>query len=410
MAADSDKTTVRYELPGELRGKLRALRVALRLRLAAEGACWLLLALIAAVFATLAIDYTLRLDERILRMIVAAVALGGVSGVAWLQLLRPLGVEMPPRDLSLLVERRYPQLEDRLASAVAFARGAGADTSGGMLARMFDEARRLACPLDFNGVIERRRARRVGLLALAGTMLLAGFTVWQAPVMRRWFQRNVLFVDAAVAAWPQDTYLRVRGGPHFTVLRGEDLRITVGVAPGSVAPDEITLHRTLASIGRTSREVIARAGDSPARYEKLIRNIHEPFTFYVTGGDDRTDQRDPHRVHVIDPPTVESVSFTVTYPRYAGRKSEHYGSAQAAPAVPFGGTVIFRAATNKPVTDATIRLGNWQTSAATGEQTDFSGPVVWRSDQPPGRSFEASFVVEGDNAFADKTINVRLRD
>lgn len=402
----------RYELPDELYAKLWRLRQALRFRLAGEGLAWVLVVLVAGVFGTLAVDYTLRLDERVLRLIVLGLAVAGVCAVIWSQLLRPLYVAMTPEALALLVERAYPQLEDRLAGAVGFAAGRTAGVSAALVARMGDEARHAAAAMNFNRVVERRRLHRVALIALASVMLLGGFTVWKSGIMRRWFQRNVLLADAAVAPWPQETYLSVRGGPHFTVLRGQDLRITVGVAAGSVAPREITLHRTLASVGRASQEVIPLTGDKEPRYEKVIRNIHEPFSFYVTGGDDDTDKRNPHQVHVIDPPWVESVSLTVRYPAYTQREPVHHDDGEAAAAVPFGGTAVLRAAINKPAT-AEVRLGTWRIDPVTGERGEFVGRTVWRSGSEPGaatRTFEARVVLSDDNVFAEKMLNIRLRD
>ena len=398
-------------LPSTLTSKLSGLRRHLRARLVAEGVAWMLMALVAGVFLTLAIDYALRLDDRALRATVVGLTLAGIAWVVWQQLLRPLFVPMRPADLALLVERHYPQLADRLAGAVEFSltRRPRDDASPAMLARMYQEAGAMVDRLDFSQTVERQQIRRVGMLALGTLFVLTGFAVWQTDVMSRWFRRNVLFADAAQVAWPQDVYLKVQGGQHFTVLRGESLRIEVLPKGKGEPPEESTLHRSYESMARESEDKMPLM-DNPARYEKTVENVREPFTFYVTGGDDRTDKRNPHHVHVIDPPAVEDIEFTVVYPRYTGRQPERFGNGTTVPAVPFGGTLSVEADLNKTCASAEIRLGTWKRDPGTGERSRFNGRTVWSSDGPLEGELRSSFGLDGENSFADLVINIRLAD
>jgi hypothetical protein len=342
-------------LQGRVRGKLHRLRRALRARLAGEGLAWLLTALVTVVFVTLGIDYLLRLDDRPLRVAVMGAAGAGVLAVLWRQLLRPLLVPMDAAALALLVERKFRQLGDRLISAIQFGREeslAPLGMSDAMVAATAEQANQIAERLDFDGVVERAGLRRASLTALAAVGLLAGFTVWQYPIMSLWVQRNLAFANVD---WPQDTYLRVEGGPDFKVLRGGDLEIVVTVRPGSVAPPSITMHSEYASLGRTEAEVQPATPDG-MRFVHTFRNVSEEFSFYVTGGDDRLDARRKHHVYLVDPPALHAVRFTLCPPSYVDRPKRSMDGTRATLPAGCGWRVELDARATKDLRAATMRV------------------------------------------------------
>jgi hypothetical protein len=384
--------------------KLNRLRLSLRARLAAEGLAWLLMALVAAVFATLAMDYLLhllRLDDYPQRAVVVALSLTAVACVAWQQLLAPLLVPMKPEALGLLVERYYGQLGDRLISAIQFSHAGTAEgISRAMIAKTAADAAVIAQPLDFRKLVERRRMRQMLMVAACAVALLAGFCFWQRDLMGLWFQRNVLFANAP---WPQKTYLEVRGGPDFAVLRGDDLSIEVAVREGSVAPSHIVLRRLYPSVGRPTEDQVEQAPGSPGRYVKVVRGVNEPFEFYVTGGDDQTDKLTPHKVRVVDPPTLREVVFTVEYPGYTNFEPRRLSSAGEVLAVPYGGRLRVEATANKALAAAEIHV---------------DGSKVWPEEAPAGdslrplasRNLVAQFALPSENELVTKMLKFVLRD
>ena len=190
-----------------VRGKLRRLQTAIKARLAGEGVAWLIVALIAAVFVTLGLDYFLRLP----RGLRAVFSLGGLA-VALYVLGRytvvPLLVPLDSENLALLVERRFGQLKDRLISAIQFSRTPVESTfaSQAMINHMAREANDLAEKIDFKGVVERRTLLHAMGYSSMGVVLLTVFTLWQPAVMALWWGRNV---ELGNTPWPQDTYLSV---------------------------------------------------------------------------------------------------------------------------------------------------------------------------------------------------------
>ena len=400
-----DATQPRQLLRAEIRGKLGALRVAISMRLAMEGLAWTVLALVAMVFVTLAFDYFLRL-ERPLRVLIAALAAAGVLAVIWKQLTVPLRVPMTAPALALLVEQRFGQLGDRLISAVQFSEFAEAQFLGisrAMIARTAAEANDLAEPLRFQDVINRRGLFRTWSLAGCALGLLLGFGILQGDILSRWFSRNVLFSDVP---WPQETYLTVRGEPaNFTVLRGDDLTVVVDVEPRSmVVPDHVTLHARYAAIGRTEERIDPDA-ENPHRFVKVFAAVPEEFEFHVTGGDDRRDARNPHRVVLIDPPAVRKVRFTVRHPSYMKRaRPVDVPGGSGALGVPVGANVVVKAESNKPLRSAAILLDDKMVSPMR--------PQIGADGKPDltGMRHVGSFEVSGANKPVTKILRFALTD
>ncbi|MGC9455504.1 MAG: hypothetical protein ACP5HU_11675 [Phycisphaerae bacterium] len=336
-------------LSGSVIRKLHRLRLALRLRLLGEGLAWVVLAAFTAVLATFAIDYTLRL-ERVVRAVVVAAAGAALLVVVVRRLLLPLTIRMQTPDLALLVERRNPALGDRLISAIQLS-AAPAGMSRQMVRRLAGEADELAGRTDFGGIVERRRLFQLVSAACCSVVLLTGAGIWQSDLAARYLRRNLLLEEVN---WPQKTYLSVRG-EDFAVLRGEDLEVVVDVEPRSrEVPPDITVHAIYPSLGRTEQRV-ERAGDAE-RYVTTFRRVSEPFEFYVTGGDDRRDRRNPHRVTVVPPANLEALTMVVNYPSYTARESKSYSGGQAMITVPAGGSVSFRGVCGKDLQSAALKV------------------------------------------------------
>ena len=161
-------------LDSRVLAKLRGLRGAIRRRLLAEGVAWLLIALVGAVLATLALDWLLRLD-RPQRAFVLVAVVAMLVRLVWVQLARPLRVAMAPLDLSLLVERRFPRLQGRLASAVAFAGSPLPEgVNAAMVSRVAADTAEMVGDLRFTDLVERRNLARTWRIALCGIGIVVG--------------------------------------------------------------------------------------------------------------------------------------------------------------------------------------------------------------------------------------------
>ena len=112
-------------------------------------------------------------------------------------------------DMARLVERKYPQLNDQLISAVEFSDGQAKPwESPALMKRVVHGAGEAVRGLSFKAALDHRRAGRRGLVI--GSVLVAMIAVFLVSpvVMGLWFRRNVLLRDVD---WPQRTYLTVLG-------------------------------------------------------------------------------------------------------------------------------------------------------------------------------------------------------
>ncbi|MDP6542880.1 MAG: hypothetical protein QGH60_02750 [Phycisphaerae bacterium] len=348
--------TDREFLESKVGGKLRRLRWNLRRRLAGEGVSWLAISLVCVVFVTLGLDFLLHLDRPV-RGVIMGMLLVGVGWIVWRQLIAPLLVPMDIEQLALLVEERYGALGDCLISALQFTRSDAEITPGqsqAMVRLVIARAGEMAGSLDFQDVVEKSLLIKRMLLALCAVGLLAGFSFFQAGIMNRWWNRNVLFADTA---WPQNIYLHVRGpgmdeDGNFRVLRGNDLEISVIAQPGNetmpqAPPETITLYAKYESVGWTTEGGIKVDTKGSREYTKVFRGVSEPFEFYFIGGDDKRGIR--HRVSLIDPPGIGWLQFTVEYPAYMNRPSRKFDESRAVLAAPPGSLITVRATADKPV-------------------------------------------------------------
>jgi hypothetical protein len=392
--------------------KLRSLRSSLRIRLALEGVSWLIVVAVGAMFVSLALDYMLRLDRPIRATILLSAAVGGAY-LLYRWLARPLTAPMSSDALALLVEGRFPELGDRLISALQFSRRSDLQADGvsaAMITHMAREANRMAEPLDFKRIVERQTLLHA--MGGAGVVLAVSvlFVAVAPATASLWARRNVLLerVD-----WPQKTYLVVTGADEngdFTVVRGEDLRVVVELGPDSkVAPDHVIFHAQYETIGSTESSVDGTVVDvdgKPVRryvkvFEAVTRDLEE---FYVTGGDDRRDARRPHRVHVIDPPELEQISFLLNHPPYQRREPVPLDASVAVLGVPVGGRIEVEAIATKPLSAARILLDGEVASEM--KVLDYTGPDGQRSP----RKIKGVFLVEGLNVPESHAMRFALTD
>ncbi|MCE5277286.1 MAG: hypothetical protein ABFD92_02900 [Planctomycetaceae bacterium] len=390
----------------DLLKKFSSLRRMLRGRLAAEGLAWLVLAVVAAVFVTMGVDFLLRPPERPLRAVFMLAALAGVGVVGWRRLIAPLRVPMSAEDLALLIERGHPQLCDRLISAVQFAAcGAAPGASEDMVRIVIDQAHAMSAKIDFAPVVERANLRRVGAIAGAAAALLLGFALWNGDALSRWFQRNVLLADVD---WPQRTYLTVRDenmnilGDEVLVVRGEDMAVHVTADEGSESPPSVMVCARFPSVGDTEASVDPNPDDR-RRFVQTFRSVTEEFSFYAIGGDDRRDQRRKHAVRLVDPPAIRSLVFTITPPAYAKAPASDVSGAVASLGVPIGATVQIAATATKDLQSAQIILEGRGARRVSDMTVASSGPDA-------ARQVSGHFTLAQENRSTLLTLQLALKD
>ena len=106
----------------ELEEQLAQIRRRARLLLLAYGAAWVAGCLVLAVAALGLADYLIRFEDRGIRMICSFMVLNVIGWVSVRYLWPAVRARYSDVELALRIERRFPQLNDRLASTIQFLR------------------------------------------------------------------------------------------------------------------------------------------------------------------------------------------------------------------------------------------------------------------------------------------------
>lgn len=368
---------------------LAQLRQRARLYVAIEGLAVVALWLLGLAMFQLLLDRWLRfsLDQR---AALAAALLGVIGWVVFRRLFRPLRSPLSDRTLAATVDRRNPQLADRITTAVELSADAGdADFNSPELVRyVIQETCETSERVAFLGVLDHRRARRRGM-DLGGLLaVMCGAWIVLPGMMSTWFQRNVLLRETP---WPQATYIVPVGfddARRQLGARGDELVIVA--ENRGVVPRKATLHWRDAS-GHRGEQAMALIGNS--RWQASLGVQTESVAFHITGGDEKTAE---YTVSAVDRPRVNSITARITPPAYTGQDPVELAR-QTVLEMPAGSSIAIDAALNKRV--ASAELVGAEGAVGTCELTEPAG-IRWQSEAPVSGSY--SFALVDDAGFSNR--------
>jgi hypothetical protein len=350
----------------EIRARLLKLRRRIAAALALDGGARVAMVLLAAVLSSFLLDRVFRLEVAA-RAVILLASLGALGWVSWRFLLKRLR-RLPGEDpLAIAVEARYPDLSDRLISALQLARETDPERYGMSPQLIADAVHGVVEPvkhLDFGRILARGRvARRAALGILALGLLAAGAAADPASA-GIWFRRNVLLRDVR---WPQKTYLIVDPemfpGGVARIVRGADLVVSAK-SVGEVHPEKATIHFR-DSEGEHGKATMKTELQGHV-YRHEFSAIAFPITFHLEGGDDVTDE---YRIELMDAPEVTELRVEVGFPAYAGRDPVRVDPAQGDPQMLKGGSVTLRGRSTKPLKAMDLVLGEGGENAVPGKLT-----------------------------------------
>lgn len=302
---------------------------------------------LAALLVTL--DFYFRFSDRGLRIMstasVAAVLLWCLYRFLW----TPLRARLRPIDVAQRLERRFPELAERLSSSIEFLSEPEDDPRAGSpeLRRevIEDTARRLE-QVDLGAALDTRPAIRSLSLAMCVVLLLAALFAL-APRNTLIGVRRLLN-PLSQERWPQQTNLALR--PRVTrVASGQAFEVEVVDQRRAKLPGEVWMHyRHLQPDGSyvEDKELLPVTGEAAlARREQVTRG----FSYRPTAGDD--DSMPWTTVEVVDPPALANLQLTIHAPEYtalAPRESD--GQLRAVT----GSTVAVLGSSTRPLASAKI--------------------------------------------------------
>lgn len=276
--------------------------------------------LVAVVVAWSLLDALLRFQDRGVRIIgsLSALAVAVWAANRCINVLRQ--ARYSTLDVALKIERRFPELRDRLASTVQFLHDPEDDPQAGsaLLRRaVIGETAAEAERLDFSQALEQRPARRAVATAAAIACLALAAAALYPTTARTALVR--LFVPWGDVNWPQVHRLAVKD-PVRRLAAGQPLEVTVVDAEGVSLPEEVWLHLRYPSEEGAPHEVV-----EPMRFingEMIARkeSVSKPLSYRAVGGDDRSMPWID--LEVVEPPEVEQLALKLYYPDYTGWPAE----------------------------------------------------------------------------------------
>ncbi len=356
---------------------LRRLRRQIRLRAVLTGVFLTTATWLTATAAVSALDWYFEFSIGVRVLLLVAVLLG-TAAVAWRYLVLPVVTTLSDVWLAQQIERYYPELRDRLASAVSFLKEDAPETIAGsreLREAVIREASRAALAIEPE-VILRRRPFRWATVAFLATGLLAGVLLWRAPQLVR-IGLARLYAPFGSARWPHQTVL------EFVELRdrlarGEPYRVRVRVVSGRV-PDRAVAHFAFREGGRTSEPMRPQGR---REFVAALESILSPFELTIEAGGASLG---PVQVQVLPPPDVARLQITVTYPEYTAKGTETLPAGTGHVRAVWGSQLQVAANFTKPVARAELVFDDRSTI-----------PLQLGSDR---RSGSATFRLERDGTY-----------
>lgn len=303
-----------------------------------------------------------------------------VSGIVVWIVLRTVK-QMRRRALALVLERRFPELDDRLITAVEISDSLVGNESPltlSMINRTVEEISGKAKSISLGDVFENKHLARAVVVSAVLVASIVGFGLTNAQAMKRWADAFLRYRDIY---WDRDTELvvkvldqndRERDFPENKTIKhpsGNDLTFIIEVpeknADGKklIVPEKVTVHYRYSSGGGTKRDTAMSFGER--RFKFSIAKVMEDLDLWVIGGDYKN--RKPYKIQAVDPPRVDKLTLNCKYPDYTGMNQdtsvENLKQVQGTQvSVPMETRFILGARTNKPIENVRLQYGNTEIS------------------------------------------------
>ena len=331
------------------------------------------------------------------------VVVGGALVFALQRFVRyPLSRRFSDVDLAMWVERAYPELHQRLVSAIQL-HGASDDElrnqSRAMVDALWRETAEQTRSLRLDALFDNRAMARVGLGAAALTLLLLGGAALSPATARTFLLRHL----GADVRYPRATTLVVElppagpdlqrsdrdGTTELVLPAGADLHVSVlarGVVPKAVFLDLTTPRGDGQEAAARPVPMTPRPGD---RFRHVFRRVSGAFRFHARGGDDDRGDREVI-VRTVRPAQVATLEAVVEPPTYTqvARVEQQGGAIEAL----VGSRVELTVGVTAAVRDAQMVF------LESGRRLQLQ-PVQLQDDGGASLGFRGEFVLEGSDRY-----------
>lgn len=312
------------------------------------------------------LDYYLRVEFVPLRIFLSLAVLLATAVAVFRFLLPALRLRPTEVAVAQRLQDRFPELGDKLASAVEFLRQPEESATAGsaMLRRaVIVDATVDVKKLNLREVLDPRPMQKALLAAGLGLLILTAIALAWPDLARIGFYRVANPLGSA--QWPRTNDLKFREVKE-RMAAGQMFDVVL-VDLHSNMPDDAQIEYRLGDDAgsRTISEPMRRLG---ATMTASRENVQRSFSYRAVGGDDHT--MGWIKLTVVEPAKLESLSVTMRPPEYTGWPQETSSGAIAALV---GTKLEIRGQASKPLSAVALKHEN--------------GSSVAGRIEPDGRSF-----------------------
>lgn len=364
VLSTSTEEVIVSEHLADLRGRVRFLTWV-------SGLCSLALVVFGGLLITGTLDWCVHFDESGTRLVFALGLLCAAGWIAWKQLIGPLRLPLTGTFLAARVEKRFPDLKNRVVSAVEFlehrldSRLGSSELQQVVVKQALKDLERIE-PAD---VVEAGAIRNLTIAGLFVTAITA-LTVLLHPAEAVTSVKRLAFPFAPIP-WPRAVELQLVHADlssatfdpehPFLIARGDILELYVKNRKGKL-PERVWFEYRMGDEGPVARETLRQTtvrDEQGQSHETAILSwiaTRGEMQFRVSGGDDETMPF--YRVEVVQPPNLESLQVTVTPPAYSSQPKDVLPPGVGHVQGLVGTTVEVTATSDKPLKSAVLHVGS----------------------------------------------------
>lgn len=287
-----------------------------------HAAAWVTALVVTALLVAGTADYLLRYDDHGVRLIVTLLVLAAAGWSVWRFLLPAWRYRPSDVDTARRIERRFPQLRDRLSSSVAFLNESEDDPRAGSPALrrvVVSETEAQVEPLDLHAALEPRPTRKALLSAMA--VVAAAIVVCALDPASAALAARRLAMPWSGESWPLWNNLAFDNPPR-RLAKGENFEVELK-DQNQRLPDEVQIQYWFEDEDASE---IESQPMKPLGEKMLARreNVSRSFRYRAVGGD---HQNMPWiELEVVEPPQIASLEILLHPPNYTGWPVEKSGA------------------------------------------------------------------------------------
>ncbi len=403
-------------LKEQLVGRFDRFRRRVRTHLLLEGVARVLAEIAGLIVVSFVLDRVFRLGVGS-RLVFLALATAFVAWETWRHVVRPLRIRLNPVDLATALDRHHAARHNGNGDAKSRAPIAARVAAVLQLPELLHDARPPSEPMvrravqrsyeslqdvDFDSHLDpRRRHVSLGVIAaavLAPMLLSLVFPAASSLWAKRW-------LAGSSQEWPQKTHLTVAelADGRILVPRGEPHVLRVGVEPGSVDPENVSV--TL-RIGRGKKTTGSMNRFGPGDYRFDLPPLQAEATVELSGGD---DEFGPFRVEPVDRPRVVEMALSSQHPTQDKPQMHRFTGVDAETAFLPKTRLELTLTANVPVTEVRMKSSTPVPGpGALRRLSDRAFALAWTHEAPVQASFELIGTV-GDLASVPTPVSIGLK-